>query len=120
MIALDSTDFGNFLTHPLVKPPILSKSDTLEFVREKITIDPTSGTVEFTTTATDDDLEKMRLYLIDLHRMQLRRKTPSRWIVKDIAGLYYSSMDIGLTKRVQGFAAAGRAVHRIAVGEPGT
>ncbi len=40
-----------------------------------------------------------KLYLIDLHRIQLRRKTPERWSVKDIAGLYYSSKDIGLTKR---------------------
>lgn len=40
-----------------------------------------------------------KLYLIDLHRIQLRRKTPERWVVKDIAGLYYSSKDIGLTKR---------------------
>lgn len=47
----------------------------------------------------DDDIEKMRLYLIDLHRMQLRRQTPIRWKVKDVAGLYFSSMDIGLTQR---------------------
>lgn len=40
-----------------------------------------------------------KLYLIDLHRLQMRRKTPVRWAVKDIAGLYYSSKDIGLTKR---------------------
>ncbi|MFT5573307.1 MAG: UDP-glucose:(heptosyl)LPS alpha-1,3-glucosyltransferase [Cryomorphaceae bacterium] len=40
-----------------------------------------------------------KLFLIDLHRIQLRRKTPERWAVKDIAGLYYSSKDIGLTKR---------------------
>lgn len=40
-----------------------------------------------------------KLYLIDLHRLQMRRKTPERWAVKDIAGLYYSSKDIGLTKR---------------------
>jgi hypothetical protein len=45
------------------------------------------------------DIEKMRLFLIDLHRMQLRRQTPMRWKVKDIAGLYFSSMDIGLTQR---------------------
>lgn len=37
--------------------------------------------------------------VIDLHRAQLRRKTPTRWIIKDLAGLYFSSMDIGLTKR---------------------
>ncbi len=40
-----------------------------------------------------------KLYLIDLHRLQMRRKTPERWAVKDIAGLYYSSKEIGLTKR---------------------
>ena len=40
-----------------------------------------------------------RLALIDLHRVQLRRRTPSRWIVKDIGGLYFSSMRIGLTRR---------------------
>ncbi len=47
----------------------------------------------------EEDTSSARLYLIDLHRMQLRRKTPVRWKVKDVAGLYYSSMDIGLTKR---------------------
>ncbi len=40
-----------------------------------------------------------RLYVIDLHRVQLRRHTPRRWIIKDIAALYFSSMDIGLTRR---------------------
>lgn len=39
------------------------------------------------------------LYLIDLHRVQIRSKTPERWLVKDIAALYFSSMDIGFTKR---------------------
>jgi hypothetical protein len=39
------------------------------------------------------------LALIDLHRVQLRRRTPARWIVKDIGGLYFSSMRIGLTRR---------------------
>lgn len=39
------------------------------------------------------------LYLIDLHRVQIRKQTPRRWRVKDIAGLYFSAMDIGLTQR---------------------
>jgi hypothetical protein len=43
--------------------------------------------------------QKLRLFLIDLHRVQIRRNTPMRWRVKDIAGLYFSSMDIGLTQR---------------------
>jgi heptose I phosphotransferase len=41
----------------------------------------------------------VRLFLIDLHRAQIRRLTPLRWIVKDLAGLYFSSKDIGLTQR---------------------
>lgn len=40
----------------------------------------------------------LSLYLIDLHRAQMRSKTPLRWIIKDLAGLYFSSKDIGLTK----------------------
>ncbi len=39
------------------------------------------------------------LYLIDLHRAQLRRRTPYRWRLKDVAGLYFSALDIGLTRR---------------------
>jgi len=45
------------------------------------------------------DVNSLRLYLIDLHRAQIRRLTPERWIIKDLAGLYFSSKDIGLTQR---------------------
>ena len=41
----------------------------------------------------------MKLYLIDLHRAQIRSKTPLRWIIKDLAALYFSSQEIGLTER---------------------
>ncbi len=41
----------------------------------------------------------LHLTLIDLHRTQIRRKVPLRWQVKDISGLYFSSMDAGLTRR---------------------
>jgi heptose I phosphotransferase len=40
-----------------------------------------------------------RLYLIDLHRAQIRRRIPRRWAVKDVAGLYFSSLDAALTRR---------------------
>jgi hypothetical protein len=43
--------------------------------------------------------EGMHLYLIDLHRVQMRKHTPERWIIKDIAGLFFSGMDTGLTRR---------------------
>ena len=40
-----------------------------------------------------------RLSLIDLHRAQVRRQTPRRWRDKDLAGLYFSALGIGLTRR---------------------
>ena len=42
--------------------------------------------------------EDLHVYVIDLHRAQLRNRTPRRWIVKDVGGLYFSAMDIGLTR----------------------
>jgi heptose I phosphotransferase len=44
-------------------------------------------------------LEQRRLYLMDLHRAQLRAHVPQRWQIKDLGGLYYSALDIGLTGR---------------------
>jgi heptose I phosphotransferase len=47
----------------------------------------------------------LRCHLIDLHRAQLRRQIPRRWRVKDLAGLYFSAMDCGLSQRdLQRFA----------------
>lgn len=40
-----------------------------------------------------------RLFLVDLHRAQIRNKVPGRWLVKDLASIYFSSLDIGLTRR---------------------
>jgi heptose I phosphotransferase len=45
------------------------------------------------------DSSQLRCHLIDLHRAQLRRRVPRRWQVKDLAGLYFSAMDCGLTRR---------------------
>ncbi|MES2217427.1 MAG: lipopolysaccharide core heptose(I) kinase RfaP [Pseudomonadota bacterium] len=41
----------------------------------------------------------LKLFLIDLHRAQIRSETPVRWIIKDLAGLFFSSKDSGLTSR---------------------
>lgn len=40
----------------------------------------------------------LTLYVIDWHRAQCRKKVPLRWRIKDIAGLYFSAMDAGLTQ----------------------
>ncbi|KAB7627324.1 lipopolysaccharide core heptose(I) kinase RfaP [Alkalilimnicola sp. S0819] len=45
------------------------------------------------------DPASLRLYVIDLHRAQCRRRTPRRWVVKDVGALYYSVMDLGLGRR---------------------
>lgn len=41
---------------------------------------------------------ELHLYVIDLHRAQIRRRTPRRWLIKDLAGLYFSAMDVGVTR----------------------
>ena len=41
---------------------------------------------------------EFRLSLIDLHRAQIHVRLPQRWRNKDLAGLYFSAMNIGLTR----------------------
>ncbi len=49
----------------------------------------------------DMSIDEITLYLIDLHRAQIRRKTPKRWLIKDLAGLYYSCMELtGSDKKI--------------------
>jgi heptose I phosphotransferase len=43
--------------------------------------------------------DRLTVYVIDLHRVQTRQRTPRRWLEKDVAALHFSSMAIGLTKR---------------------
>lgn len=43
------------------------------------------------------DHETPKLYVIDLHRAQLRDRTPWRWRTKDIGGLLFSVFDAGIT-----------------------
>jgi heptose I phosphotransferase len=43
--------------------------------------------------------DNFRLSLIDLHRAQIRPSVPRRWRDKDLAGLYFSALNIGLTTR---------------------
>lgn len=43
--------------------------------------------------------DAFRLSVIDLHRAQVRQRTPLRWRNKDLAALYFSALEIGLTRR---------------------
>lgn len=50
-------------------------------------------------TDTAVSAKDFRLSVIDLHRAQIRSQVPRRWRDKDLAGLYFSALDIGLTQR---------------------
>ncbi|MGL1834105.1 lipopolysaccharide core heptose(I) kinase RfaP [Rhodocyclaceae bacterium SMB388] len=43
--------------------------------------------------------DALRISVIDLHRAQIRDRTPQRWRDKDLAALYFSALRIGLTGR---------------------
>jgi heptose I phosphotransferase len=43
--------------------------------------------------------EILKVSLIDLHRALIKTNLARRWVLKDIGGLYFSAMDIGLTQR---------------------
>jgi heptose I phosphotransferase len=42
----------------------------------------------------DGSAEGLHLHLIDLHRVQIRRRTPQRWIVKDLGALLFSAQHL--------------------------
>lgn len=43
--------------------------------------------------------ESTQLFLIDLHRAQKRNQVPRRWLVKDLGSLYFSALDVPMTRR---------------------
>ncbi len=45
------------------------------------------------------EMTRPQLLVIDLHRAQLRRRLPLRYRIKDLAGLRFSALDCGLTRR---------------------
>lgn len=55
--------------------------------------------LDVATPVTAANLHAHPLYLMDLHRAQIRARVPRRWRIKDLGGLYYSALHIGLTRR---------------------
>jgi hypothetical protein len=50
MVALNSADFGNFITHPLMKPPGLledNEHDSIQFSKKGVSINGKTGTISF-------------------------------------------------------------------------
>lgn len=46
-----------------------------------------------------DQHQTPEIYLVDLHRAQLRPQVPERWLVKDLGGLLFSSFNLQFTQR---------------------
>lgn len=42
--------------------------------------------------------KKPIIHLVDLHRAQIRKKVPARWLIKDIGSIYFSAMGLGLSQ----------------------
>jgi heptose I phosphotransferase len=55
--------------------------------------------LDTSTAPLDANGDLVRLFLIDLHRAAHHRRLKRRWRIKDVAGLFFSSLDIGLTHR---------------------
>lgn len=49
--------------------------------------------------AATDGRADCKVYVMDLHRAQIRQRTPQRWRVKDLGGLYFSAADMNFTAR---------------------
>jgi hypothetical protein len=45
-----------------------------------------------------EENNKDELFIVDLHRVDVRKKVPERWIIKDLAALNYSSKSINITR----------------------
>lgn len=43
--------------------------------------------------------ENLFVYLIDLHRAQIRKQVPKRWLIKDLSGIYFSTLDFNFSER---------------------
>lgn len=41
---------------------------------------------------------KEDVFVVDLHRVDIRKRVPQRWIVKDLAALYYSSLSFRISR----------------------
>ena len=73
------------IRHPLIKPKI---NGVIQENDEPIAVG----------IAANGSPIPLRLRVIDLHRAMLRRRVPLFWLIKDLAGLLFSSWEYGLTK----------------------
>ncbi|WP_062064622.1 lipopolysaccharide core heptose(I) kinase RfaP [Cellvibrio sp. OA-2007] len=51
------------------------------------------------TTFIADQDQAPEIYLVDLHRAQLRPRVPERWLIKDLGGLLFSSLNLRFSQR---------------------
>jgi hypothetical protein len=108
MVALNAADFGNFITHPLMRPPGLpevsdeidASSSKLEFLKEGVAIDPSSAAVSFFGTYLD---AKWKFSLQRGTNGQKALVTVRPEQVPQDAGLDYISLASSLTEATSKF-----------------
>jgi len=95
---------------PQQPPPLLLKKNLLLRVADIMRRMHTAGInhrdcylchflLDVSTPVTASSLINHRLYLMDLHRAQIREQVPQRWQIKDLGALYFSALHIGLSRR---------------------
>ena len=102
----DTISLEDYCANWLVKPPAFRKKQLLMHKVATITKKLHENGINhrdfyichFLMNKKEVIASDMHLFLIDLHRVQIRKKVPERWLLKDLAALYFSAMHIGLTR----------------------
>ena len=87
MIALTSIDFGNFITHPLMKPPGLeerTEKEKIQFLKEGVMVDTATGIVTFYGT-----------YVSEKWSFELRRGAEEQRAIIDVRPVNATAADLG-------------------------
>jgi heptose I phosphotransferase len=103
---IDIISLEDYCRHWKTKPPSLAEKQTLIRRVAHIARNLHQNGINhrdfylchFLLSTSVPDLAAAPIYLIDLHRAQLRKKVPRRWLIKDLGALLYSALDIGLTR----------------------
>lgn len=103
----DTLSLEDVAAHWAGKPPLAAKRQLIQRLGEIAARMHQAGVnhrdfylCHFLLKRTDFDAGDFTapLYLIDLHRSQVRKQVPKRWLVKDLGGLYFSAAPLALTR----------------------
>lgn len=96
-----SMDWGKQPPEPVIKHALIAEVARMTGMMHRAGVNHRDCYICHFLLHTDKPLvaDDFKLSVIDLHRAQVRSKIPLRWRNKDLAALYFSALDIGLTQR---------------------